>query len=145
MANGQGGSSIHLVDGDPSTLETLALLALRRFGETSVSSMEGDALALFVLYGNEVIDDIRAHPYTSPGTELRYYAHITERRAIPDHLLVAGLLARHARDQKSKKADEYMGAYFSKLNQALMTAKFGSGAVFEISAIDMPAPTTGAA
>lgn len=141
MANTQGGSSIHLVDGEESsTLETLALLALRRFGEMSASSVEGDALGLFVLYANEVIDDIRTHPYTPTGYVLSYFKHLSERRPIPDHILVSGLLACYARDQKSKAADGYKAEYLLKLNQAMAFSRFGSGATFEISAPDRPAP-----
>lgn len=140
MQDTQGGTSPHLVSGPTSPLEALFLRALRRFGEMSPATVDGDALSLSVTYANEIIDDILAHPYFQEGGEIAYYEHPSEQREIPDHILVAGLLYCHARDQKSKHLAVYQGDYYTKLAQVLARVRFGTGAAFKISAVDMPAP-----
>lgn len=140
LTDTQAGTSPHLGGGASSSLEALALRALRRYGEMAVSSAEGDAMALFLDYGNEIIDDILGHPYFPVGGVLPYYGHVSERRGIPDHIVVQGLLARHAKQQKSSKADEYLADYYAKLNQVMTRVKFGAAPEFEIAAPDMPRP-----
>ena len=138
LTDTQAGTSPHLGGGATSSLEALALRAIRRYGEMAVSSVEGDAMALFLDYGNEIIDDILGHPYFPVGGVLPYYTHVSERRDIPDHILVQGLLAKHAKQQKSGKADEYLGDYFAKLNQVMARVKFGAAPEFEFQALDVP-------
>lgn len=120
-----------------SPLEQLALVALKRFGEMGTSTVEAEAMVLFLSYANSIIDEIHAHPYWQKGVTIPYYTHWTESRKIPDTIMVVGLLARWALDQDSKKAPRLMGEYYSKLNSVLSTEKFGVGAEFSIQAVDV--------
>lgn len=139
MIDTQGGTSPQLVGSAPSSpLEALALRAMRRFGEMAPSTVEGDAMGLFVDYANEIIDDILGHPYFPVGGVLAYYTHASERRDIPDHIIVSGLLARHAKQQSSKRANEFLGDYYAKLNQVMTRVKFGAAPEFVIEAVDVP-------
>lgn len=136
LVDTQAGTSPNLVSGPSSPLEALFLRALRRFGEMAASTVEADAISLALDYGNEVIDDILGHPYFPAGGALPYYTHPSDCRGIPDHIVVAGLLFRHAADQKSKAADRYEVAYYAKLNQLMARVKFGTGAEFRLQAVD---------
>ena len=128
-----------------STLERLCAVALARFGEGSPSSANGDAYLMLIGFANEIIDDIHSHPYWSREyPSIRYYAHPSDTRDVADTLMVRGLLSRVAMQQGSKKAGIYESQYLQSLNQQLMLKKFGAGAEYEISAVDMPAPTRGA-
>ena len=138
LIDAQGGTSPNIAAGDTSPLEALAMRALRRFGEMSPSSMEGDALLSFIDYGNEVIDDILGHPYADAGLVIGYYTHPSEARAIPDHIVIAGLLARHADQLKSKAAGKFMADYYAKMNQVMARVKFGVGAEYRLQAVDYP-------
>lgn len=126
------------------TLEQLSGVAFARFGEGSPTTADGDAYMLTIDFANEVIDDLHSHPYWHRDwPALDYYVHPSERRPLPDGVLTAGLLYRVARQQGSKKANAYEGIYYAKLNQSLMLQRFGNGAEFVISAVDMPAPSQG--
>ena len=139
MIDTQGGTSPQLVGSAPSSpLEALALRAMRRFGEMAPSTVEGDAMGLFVDYANEIIDDILGHPYFPVGGELAYYTHASERRDIPDHLMTAGLLARHSSQQKSNMAGQHLADYYAKLNQIMTRVKFGAAPEFRLQAVDYP-------
>lgn len=136
MADIQDTTSPHLPGDKNSPLEALVMRALARFGEMSPSTTEGEAMLVFLDYANEIIDDVLAHPYTVAGTLIPYYDHVSEAREVPDHIVVAGLLCRYAKDQGSKKADRYESAYYMKLGQVLARVRFGVGAEFELQAVD---------
>ena len=119
-------------------LEQLSLRALQRYGEMSASTVEGEVQLMFLEYANSVLEDIMAHPYWTKGVDIPYYLHQTDARPVPDVVMVAGLLARFASDQESKKAGFYAGEYYVKLNQILARLKFGVGAEFEMQQIDYP-------
>lgn len=138
MADTQASISPQLTSARSSPLDALAMRALARFGEMSPTTVEG-AMGLFLDYGNEIIDDILSHPYCPEGSALPYYISVTETRDIPDHIVVAGLLFRHALQQKSKAATRYESDYYAKLNQIMLRVKFGTGASFNLLAVDYPA------
>ena len=46
-----------------SPLNTLAMQALRRFGDFHPGTVDGDVMLMFIEFANMVIDDIRAHPH----------------------------------------------------------------------------------
>lgn len=122
---------------DPyAPLEQLALRALKRYGEMSPSTVEGEDMPLFIEYANAIIDDIHTHPYWDKGITIPYYIHQTDVRSIPDHVIVTGLLFRYALDKGSKKAGTYQGEHYARLNALLSTRKFGVGAEFELKAVD---------
>jgi hypothetical protein len=120
-------------------LEQLTLRALKRHGEMSASTVEGEVQIMFIDYANSILDDIMSHPYWPKDLEIKYYAHHTEYREVPDTVMVAGLLAKFATDQESRKAPKYEGDYFRMLNQVLARWKFGVSAEFEMTVVDQAA------
>lgn len=136
----QAGIGQFLAGGETTPLQELARRALRRYGETSPDSFGAESMMLFVDYANEVVDDILGHPYTPPGLRLDYYVNLAERRQVPDHIMLAGLMARHAAQQKSEMAPAFWGSYYSTLNRIMLRARFGAAPEFEMSPPDMPAP-----
>ena len=119
-------------------LEQLSLRVLQRFGEMSASTVEGEVQLMFIDYANSVLDDVMSHPYWTKGVVIPYYTHQTDARPVPDNIMSAGILARFASDQESKKAGNYAGEYFSKMNQILHRMKFGVGAEYEMQQLDYP-------
>ncbi len=101
-----------------SPLQTLALQALRRFGDFHPGTVDGDVMLMFIEFANMVIDDVRVHPYHN-GKEIDYYTSATDIREVPDPIIVQGLLYHYAFQQASDKVSIYMPMYNKILNQHL--------------------------
>jgi hypothetical protein len=110
---------------DYAPLETLAFKALRIYGDFNPGTVDGDVMAMFLDFANRIIDEIRAHPYWD-GSALDYYKHQSEKRPIPDHLVIAGLLAKYAEQQFSEKYQVYAPAYARTMNQLLWYRRNGN-------------------
>ncbi len=119
-----------------SPLEALVLRALRRYGEMSPSTKDAETILMFMDYANSILDDVMAHPYWQKGVVIPYYSHHTERRPVPDTVVLSGLIALYSVDQTSAKAKSYLADYYNRLNQVLSRVKFGVGAQFEMQATD---------
>jgi hypothetical protein len=107
------------------------------------STVDGETSMMFMDYANAVVDDVLSHPYWQTGVDVPYYNHITERRGIPDTILLAGLVARYALDKSSKKAQAYEMEYNKRMNQVLARTRFGASPVFEVQVIDYNTNTSG--
>ena len=129
-------TSPHIRD-EFSPMENLAMRALRRFGEGAPSTMDAETMIMFIDFANAVIDDILEHPYWDK-TPLPYYQHQSEFRAIPDTLMLAGLLSKYSVDQASQRAQRYELEYHKRMNQVLLRRKYGPNASFELQAVDYP-------
>lgn len=114
----------------------LALRALRRYGDMSPSTTDGETALMFMDYANSVLDDIMEHPYWDKGVTLSYYSHPTEKSAVPDTVMLAGLIYRYALDQGSTKTKVYEAEYFRRMNQVMARRKFGVGAEFVMQVVD---------
>lgn len=136
MAKKPKSTAPHIVNPNAS-LEQLAARAMRRYGEWAVTTGDGEAMLVFLDYANAIIDELHKHPYWEKGLELPYYTHISDARAIPDNIVVSGLLARLAADQGSRKAPQFYAEYFDRMNTILATKKFGVGAEFQFQAVDV--------
>jgi len=101
-----------------SPLNTLAMQAIRRFGDFHPGTIDGDVMLMFMEFANIIIDEIRQHPYHD-GTEIDYYQSPTDVREIPDPIIVAGILYHYAMQQGSEKLQFYMPAFHRTLNQQL--------------------------
>lgn len=108
-----------------SPLNTLAMQALRRFGDFHPGTVDGDVMLMFVEFANMIIDDIRAHPYYD-NVAIDYYQSATDVRKIKDIIMVQGLLYHYALQQGSEKMQMYMPTYFATLNRELWQAKNGN-------------------
>ena len=118
-----------------SPLRTLAMQALRRFGDFNPSTVDGDVVLMFLEFANMVIDDIRQHPYsarttvtttvngqkvtTTSANDVDYYTSPDETREIDDQIIIAGILAHYAVQQGSEKMEIYMPNYYKTMNQQL--------------------------
>jgi hypothetical protein len=98
-----------------SPLEDLVRSALVRAGNFSPSRIDGEVMMMMIELANRVVEDIRKHPYWNGGN-LDYYNDPTEFRAIPDMIMIDGLVAHYLIQQGSEKA-----IMFLQLYQALMT------------------------
>lgn len=98
-----------------SPLEDLVRSALVRAGNFSPSRIDGEVMMMMIELANRVVEDVRKHPYWNGG-DLDYYNDPTEFRAIPDMIMIDGLVAHYLIQQGSEKA-----IMFLQLYQALMT------------------------
>ena len=112
--------------------------ALRRYGETSPSTVEPELLLTFLDYANWIVDQIHVHLYNPVGNEIDYYTHITESRDIPDHVVVAGLLYKHAFDNGSQKTGGYLSEFQNAMGAVLHRKRFGASPEYELQAVDYP-------
>tara|TARA_R110001606_G_scaffold80419_1_gene185605 strand:- start:1927 stop:2550 length:624 start_codon:yes stop_codon:yes gene_type:complete len=123
-------SNPHIKNGR-SPLQVMCMQALRRYGEFSPGTVDGDVLLMFLDFANMVIDDIRMHPYapTSSTTvsgvtstvpiTFDYYESLNDVRDIDDIIIVQGLIYHYAMQQGSEKLQFYMPMYHRTLNQQL--------------------------
>lgn len=112
---------------DPnSPLETLALSALRRFGDGAADLADARTMLMMVDIANEIVEDIRAHPYWPQGILVPYYVSVSDIRPIPDPIILNGLLAHYAVQQGSDKAQLYVPRYQRLMNQILWNRLSGS-------------------
>lgn len=99
-------------------LQTLAQQALRRFGDFAPGTSDGQVLLLFIEFANEIIDEVRMHPYFD-GRPLPYYESLTDRRGVDDQIMLAGLLLKYAEQQSSEKVQTYGPKYYQTLNRQM--------------------------
>lgn len=116
----------HIIDG-PTPLNDLMMSALRRYGDFHPGTASADVKLMLLEFANLVIDDIRAHPYFSD--ELDYYKSPTETRAVPDRIIIAGLLMHYAAQQISDKFSLYSTNYYKVLNGALWDLLAGNSKI----------------
>ena len=109
-----------------SPLETLARQALRRYGDNAAGVVEAEALLMFIELANLVVDDFRMHPYvTSHDHLVEYYRSLQDARAIPDNIIVQGLLFQYALQQADERMQLYSGQYYKTLNNEMLRRKDG--------------------
>jgi hypothetical protein len=106
------------IDDDYSPLEVLILQTLRRYGEFSPATVDGDVAMMFIEFANMVVDEVRNHPYHT-GEHIQYYTALPDRRTVPDPVMVNGMLLHYAVQQGSQKVQLYAPNYFRMLNQHL--------------------------
>jgi len=99
-------------------LQTLAEQALRRFGDFAPGTSDGQVLLMFIEFANEIIDEVRMHPYHD-GRSLPYYESLSDRRGVDDQIIIAGLLLKYAEQQTSDKVQIYGPKYYQTLNRQL--------------------------
>lgn len=108
-----------------SPLQTLIMQVLRRYGEFSPGTVDGDTALMFIEFANMTLDEVRNHPYHD-GSDLPYYLALSDVRAVPDPIIIAGILYHYAMQQGSDKIQFYMPSYFRTMNQLLWYKANGS-------------------
>lgn len=101
-----------------SPLNTLVMQAIRRYGDFHPGTIDGDVMLMFMEFANQIIDEIRMHPYHD-GSDIDYYQSPTDVRAVRDPILIQGMLYHYALQQGSEKIQMYMPMYNKILNQML--------------------------
>jgi hypothetical protein len=91
-----------------SPLQKLSMQALRRYGEFAPESVDGNVLLMFIDFANEIIEDVRVHPYFSDNYEIEYYTHMTDKSYL-----------------QGKEYDTFTGTETSKTDSNSVTAKTG--------------------
>lgn len=118
------------VSGTTAPLRILIMRALRRYGEGAPDAVEGDLMGLFIDFANNVINDVRDHPYWTDASgnkiELDYYISNQDKRSIPDEIVVSGMAAYYALQQASQKSQILVPMYYRRMNQILFNLKFGN-------------------
>lgn len=135
--------SPHLTDGSNSSLSYLSGRAIAQSGEMSQSTTEGDVSLLMLDWANEIVDDIRSHPYYDNVPVLGYYTSLEDKRPIADTLMISGLLAKYMVWLGSKKAPEKEARYFARLNQQMYYAATGGSIALELQVVDQPVQSDG--
>jgi len=107
----------HIKD-EPAPLREIVHRALRRFGDFSPASVQGDAASMFLEFANIVLDDWNFHPYYREYEyEVAPYVSVDEARPIPDVVMLHGLLMHYSVQQMSEKAPVYQAMYYQTLNR----------------------------
>ena len=123
----------HIRDNN-SPLSTLALQALRRYGDFNSGSVDGDVMGMFVEFANMIIDEVRMHPYYD-GVDINYYQSATDVRNIDDQIIIDGLLYHYAAQQGSEKLQIYTPQFQRILNQQ-MWAKYNGNTKLQLRTVD---------
>lgn len=124
-----------------SSLETITLQALRRYGDMHPGTVDGEVMMMFVEFANLVLEDLRGHPYWD-NPEIDYYFHPSDIRKVPDNIMVAGMLYHYSVQQQSNKIEAYGPMYFKMMNRILYYRKYGSGEI-QMSPWDRSVKPTG--
>jgi hypothetical protein len=106
----------HIKDA-PSPLRALIGQALRRYGDFSGASVQGEAASMFLEFANAIVDDWVFHPTLSDIPEVSHYISVDEARDVPDVVMLQGLLLHYAAQQVSEKFPVYQGQYYQALNR----------------------------
>jgi len=108
-------------------LESLVRSALVRAGNFSPSRVDGEVMMLMIELANRVVEDVRQHPYWEGG-DVDYYQDITERRPIPDMIVIDGLTAHYFIQQGSEKAMMFLQLYQANMANILHERAYGNKA-----------------
>lgn len=112
-----------------SPLSVLIMQTLRRYGDFHPGTVDGDVMLMMMEFANTIIDDIRQHPYHDTTKPLDYYESVEEVRAIPDPIIVNGMLYHYALQQGSDKLQMYLPMYYQTMNRLLWQAMNGNSKV----------------
>jgi len=117
-------------------------MVFRRYGDFSASTVEAEALSMMIELANMVVDDVRMHPYATTALQSEPYYHaMQDRSAIPDNIMVAGLLFYYAEQQGSERVATYGPKFARTMNQELWRATNGNTSI-EMTPWDKQATTT---
>lgn len=121
-----------------SAIDHLGRAAARRYGNNSAGGPDGDLLLMFLEYANRVIEEINSHPYwiKAGNDQVDYYVALTETRPIPDLIIIDGIVAHHAFQQKSKLADKFEGKFYQNMNRILYNRLHGGNPRHELQKFD---------
>lgn len=123
-----------------SDLHALIMRATRRAGEFSGESVDGDLGILMLDFANEIVEEMRIHPYWPADVALSYYEALTDRRPIPDIIMANGLRAQYLLQQGDARAGVAMQQYYRMTNTILYQRKFGVQKL-ELQRVDRPDTT----
>ncbi len=117
----------HIKDGY-APLNELITRAIRRFGDFSPASVNGDVQNMFIEFANQIVESYRQHPYYD-GREVSYYVSATDSQPIPDPIMLAGLIALYSFQQMSEKTPGYQALYYQTMNGIMWNELNGNTAI----------------
>lgn len=124
------------VTDDYAPLERLINQALVRYGDYFPETSDGEVSSVMLQYANEVIEEIRQHPYASDeDINRRYYNSITEKRSVPDPIMIIGMAFHYATDQLSAKSQPLGRRYYQLLN-SIMWRKLNGNTALQVRVTD---------
>jgi hypothetical protein len=109
-----------------ASLDDLVMRALRQYGESNPGVIDGDVMSMFIDFANEIVEEMRHHPYWTGGS-IDYYRSQSETRPIPDPIMIAGLQYYYAVQQESQKVQTKGPRYFRTMNRTLYNRWKGPG------------------
>lgn len=121
--------SPNIKDGN-SPLDYIMRRVLIRHGESSLDAADDAYIMMMVEFANEVIDQVKAHPYYDEATMapggLQYYTSQHDARPVPDSVMLAGLSYMYALQQGSSKTGPLQSIFFQTMNRDLWILLTGS-------------------
>lgn len=116
----------HLPGGAYSPLDALIRQALTRYGSFSSGQLTAEAALPFLHFANEIIDEVNQHPYRTGFPLIDYYTSLQDIRPVDDSIIVHGLMAKYAIQQRSEAAGLNDGLYNRTINSRLWHAIAGN-------------------
>jgi hypothetical protein len=125
-----------LPGGPYSEMKLVVANAMNLWGVSHAAVLDGTASHMFLLFANAVIEDINSHPYWENNPQLDYIQSLTEACPIPDLIMVYGLLAHYAAQQRNAEGIQlYKPQYDRMLNQMLWNRLNGNTPI-EVRPVD---------
>lgn len=118
-------------------LGKLCAEALREFGDFNPGSVNGDTGLMLLGFANNVIDEVRFHPYWS-GEPLDYYEHPTDIRNVPDNIVRTGVKFYYASQQGSSRTGQLGQEFIRNLNRELWYLANGGNTQIQMRPVDSP-------
>lgn len=125
--------------GTYSPLDELMSQALQRYGDFSARRVTPEVIIMMIGFANEIIELVNNHPYWT-GSQLTYYEHQSDKRSIPDIIVVRGLLAAFAEQQVSNKYPNAWQKYLQWLNTILYNRKYGGPTTHTLMVVENTDP-----
>lgn len=125
-----------LPGGPYSEMKLVVANAMNLWGVSHASVLDGTASHIFLLFANAVIEDVNSHPYWENNPQLDYIQSLTEACPIPDLIMVYGLLAHYAAQQRNADGIQlFKPQYDRALNQMLWNRLNGNTPI-EVRPVD---------
>lgn len=118
-----------------STLERLLELALTEFGHTGAGPIPGEVVNYGIFAANQALEEVMKHPYWTGG-DVDYYVTKTDRREVPDPIMVFGMANFIAQQQGSSKMNMLYQKFSDSMNKILLRQMYGAAATFEMKPMD---------
>lgn len=125
----------HHTSGETSNLASLVSQALTLWGMSAPGAVDGSTINSFLIFANWVVEEVNSHPYWENNDQVDYYTSSTQTTAIPDAIMVNGILFQYASQQESSRAAAYGQNFFRTMNKILWNRLNGNTPI-EVKPLD---------